>query len=495
MLSSINLENQGRRVLSVGISLGLLSFISIISSLIQYPNSSSARVFLTFLLGGIIAAIFSFLSLRWSKIPNVTKASEVFSISVIAIVFFIASSASLYLIAGIVSTVDAGIWEATAGITTTAVSGLEPESLSSSVHIFRSLTQWVGGLCALCLVFVATPIAAKDDTASSGYASRIFNRSPGKRIKELTTLYLILTIAIFFGYYFAGMGCFDSICHSLTTSSTGGLSTRALSIGSFNSPAIEWVATIGMAIGGLNLGIFWWIWKRKFSDIKGNTELRLYLTILVLTACIFWWKLDTGFTVLTELRKAFFIAASLLSTTGYTNVSWDFTSGMSAVALLALAIGAMAGSTGGGFGVHRLLEIIKYLRRELTLSYRPSAIRAIKVSGKEVEKRELDKLHGYTATFIFLVAGGAFLLSLASQHLNLEESIGLALSAFVTSGPGLTASTTVAIEHNAVSHIALSSLMVVGRLSIFPIAYVILFTTRNLRLDLQGFRTKPVDEQ
>ena len=494
MISTSNFEAKRLRVFAVGVALGLLSFISIVSSLIQYPDSSSTRVFLTFLLAGISAASLSFLFLRWSKIPKVTKASEIFSISVISIIFFIVSSAIVYLVAGIVSTLDAAIWEASAGITTTAVSGLEPNSLASSVHIFRSLTQWVGGLCTLCLVFVATPISSRDDTASSGYAEKIFSRSIKQRLNELTILYLSITIVIFLGYFLAGMGVFDAICHSFTTSSTGGLSTRALSIGSFDSPAIEWVATIGMLVGGLNLGILWLVWKRKFTDIRKNSELRLYLLILVLSTCIFWWKLDTGFAVFTELRNAFFVASSLLSTTGYVNMGWEFTSGVSAVALLILAIGGMAGSTGGGFGVHRLLEIIKYLRRELTLSYRPSAVRAIKVSGEEIEQRELDKLHGYTATFIFIVAGGAFLLSLASQHLNLADSIGLALSSFVTSGPGLTTATSVGFEHNAVSNIVLSSLMVVGRLSIFPIAYVVLFSTRNLRLGLVGFRRKTVSD-
>ncbi len=492
MISTSNFEAQRLRVFAVGVALGLLSFIATVSSLIQYPDSSSTRVFLTFLLAGISAGSLSFFFIRWSKIPKVTKASEIFSISVVSVIFFIVSSAIVYLIAGIVSTLDAAIWEASAGITTTAVSGLEPNSLASSVHIFRSLTQWVGGFCTLCLVFVATPISSRDDIASSGYAEKIFSRSIRQRLNELTSLYLSITIVIFLGYFLAGMGAFDAICHSFTTSSTGGLSTRALSIGSFDSPAIEWVATIGMLVGGLNLGILWLVWKRKFTDIRKNSELRLYLVILVISTCIFWWKLDTGFAVVTEIRNAFFVAASLLSTTGYVNMGWEFTSGMSAVALLILAIGGMAGSTGGGFGVHRLLEIIKYLRRELTLSYRPSAVRAIKVSGEEIEQRELDKLHGYTATFIFIVAGGAFLLSLASQHLNLADSIGLALSSFVTSGPGLTTATSVGVEHNAVSNIVLSSLMVIGRLSIFPIAYVVLFSTRNLRLGLFGFRRKTV---
>ena len=58
----------------------------------------------------------------------------------------------MLIASGVVSTVDVAILESTSGITTTAISTLNPESLSTSVNVFRSLTQWVGGLVALFLV-------------------------------------------------------------------------------------------------------------------------------------------------------------------------------------------------------------------------------------------------------------------------------------------------------------------------------------------------------
>ncbi len=492
MLFNGSLESRARRLFALSISIGLLAIISLVSVLARFTNPPSLRVDLVLIAVALGGAATSFFLFKWSGFPKVTKASEVFSISVSFFGSFIGFGSIVYLSSGVVETLDAGIWEATAGITTTAMSGLDAESLSSSMHIFRSLTQWFGGMSALCLVFIATPISAKDDIASSGYASKIFSRSPMGRTKELASIYSILTVVIFLGYWIAGMGLFDAICHSLTTGSTGGLSTKSLSIASFESAAIEWVATVGMLIGGLNIGILWWLWKRKFKAIGVNTELRLYCIIFLIASLIFWWKLETGLAVLTELRTAFFLTASLISTTGYLTISWDFASGMAAVMLIVLATGAMAGSTGGGFGMHRLLRIMKYLRREITLSYRPNAVRAIKVSGEEVEDRELDKLHGYTATFIFFVAAGAFLVSLASQNLNLEESISLSLSAFVTSGPSFIEQSSVGFEQNAVTHIALSCLMLIGRLSIFPIAYVVLFSVQNFRSNLRGFTRDPV---
>ena len=76
------------------------------------------------------------------------------------------------------------------------------------------------------------------------------------------------------------------------------------------------------------------------------------------------------------------LVSSLFSTTGYVNKGWEFSSGISAIALLLLATGGMAGSPGSGFGVHRLIELIKYLRRELTRKYNRQAIRKIKLAVK-----------------------------------------------------------------------------------------------------------------
>ena len=63
------------------------------------------------------------------------------------------------------------------------------------------------------------------------------------RIKEtaqaLWLIYLVLTIFCALFYYFAGMGWFDAVSHSLSTVSIGGFSTHNESIGYFNNGFIE----------------------------------------------------------------------------------------------------------------------------------------------------------------------------------------------------------------------------------------------------------------
>ena len=174
----------------------------------------------------------------------------------------------MLIASGVVSTVDVAILESTSGITTTAISTLNPESLSTSVNVFRSLTQWVGGLVALFLVFVATPITSSGDNPSAAYGPKIFSRKPVKRIQEISILYSGLTLCVFAALNIAGMGFFDSFAHSLTASSTGGFSTKASSIAFFESGPIEWVLICAMFLGGLNLGIIWWIGRRRSAILN-----------------------------------------------------------------------------------------------------------------------------------------------------------------------------------------------------------------------------------
>ena len=480
--SSHRLQGNYGSMLFASITLGA---ISIVSGFADYPSGAGGRVSIVLIISGFFLALFALLNFKSVKIFELNNPSEVFSFSFYFLLSFIAFKSILLLASGVVDTIDVAILESTSGITTTAISTLNPESLPTSVNVLRSLTQWAGGLAALFLVFVATPISSSGDNPSAGYGPKIFSRKPLKRMQEISILYSGLTICVFVALKVAGMGFFDSFVHSLTASSTGGFSTKVSSVSSFQSGPIEWVLICAMFLGGLNLGVIWWIGKRKLHNIKSNNELRLYLLMFFGGAVLFWLKGDFLGSFSYQVRDAFFKVASLLSTTGFVNKGWEFSSGISAIALLLLATGGMAGSPGSGFGVHRLIALIKYLRRELTRKYNRQAIRKIKVSGEVVNERELDKLQGYTAIFIFIIAMGSFLLSLDNESLRIEDSIAVSLSAFVTAGPPI-AEATLAAEYGIIGNFTLSLLMVVGRLSILPAAYMVLKLSQSIKLNLRG---------
>lgn len=70
--------------------------------------------------------------------------------------------------------------------------------------------------------------------------------------KSLWYIYLTLTVVCAAAHWLVGMGVFDPISPSFTTFAIGGFSTHDLSMGYFNSPAIDTLAILFMFIAGIN---------------------------------------------------------------------------------------------------------------------------------------------------------------------------------------------------------------------------------------------------
>ena len=68
---------------------------------------------------------------------------------------------------------------------------------------------------------------------------------------------------------------FDAVNHSFAAVSTGGFSTRADSIGYWDSAAIEAVTLPLMVLGNLSFVTAWSLWRGKLSSVVRNGEVRL----------------------------------------------------------------------------------------------------------------------------------------------------------------------------------------------------------------------------
>ena len=71
--------------------------------------------------------------------------------------------------------------------------------------------------------------------------------------KLLWGVYIFISISEVILLHFVGkMGWFDAVCHTFSTVSTRGFSTRSGSIGAFNSSSIEMIIMSFMFICGIN---------------------------------------------------------------------------------------------------------------------------------------------------------------------------------------------------------------------------------------------------
>ena len=458
------------------VALTELGVAFLLGALVDLGNAGS--VSLEFLLAGLVAGGLGVSELRRLEQPNVTSPPAVMTMATIAWIVLAAGGAIGNLLADATDDINTAIFEGTAAATTTAMTGLDTDTLPDGLILFRSLLQWFGGFGALVVAMIVIPLVMggrelrTHGNSSGGSRALITGRARGT--SNMAGLYVGFTALLIVAFALAGLGVFDAVIHGLGTASTGGLSSRTASLAAFDSAAVEWVAAFGMAIAGTSIGVIWWLTQRRWRPVVRSTEVRIYVGVMIAsTAAIALW-LGSDLGPASSLRGGAVAVTSAMSTTGFTTHPWWLLdNGAQALLLILVGIGSMAGSAGGGFRYQRLLEAAGYAKRELRRQLHPTAVGVVRINGRAVDERTLSRLTGYMMLFIICAAIGGMLVDLGDSDLTARNAITLSVSALTTAGPQIVDP----VDLSAIgwlSKISLSALMLIGRLSIFGVIVAVI---------------------
>ncbi|MCA1847990.1 MAG: TrkH family potassium uptake protein, partial [Actinobacteria bacterium] len=266
-------------------------------------------------------------SLTRSREPRILR-QDVFLIVVLGWLGVATAGAVPFVLSGIMGPVDA-FFNSMAGFTTTGATTIRvPEEVAPSLLLWRSLTQWTGGIGIVLLFVAVAPLvgfgAAQLYSAelASPVAERLTPRiQDTAKILILVYVYGALTLGGVAALLMAGMGPFDAVNHALTTVSTGGYSTRSDSIAAFDSWGVELYLVVGMVLSGVNFTLYFQASQGRLGRVFGNRELQAYLGIIavgtaMMTASLY--ALDYHDSPVVAFRGALFQSASLLTGTGFT---------------------------------------------------------------------------------------------------------------------------------------------------------------------------------
>ena len=248
------------------------------------------------------------------------------------------------------------VFEMISGFTTTGSSILPAvESLDRCMLFWRSLSHWIGGMGILVFMLAIVRM-------DGGQAIHLLRaESPGPTVSKMVPrmvdsskilygIYFGLTVVQIILYLAGGDPLFDSLCNAFGTAGTGGFAIRNDSFASY-SAYTQTVTTVFMALFGVNFSIYFFLLRRKFDLAWKNTELRWYVSIIVISTLLITFNIkslyhgDFGY----SLHHAAFTVSSVITTTGYGTENFDLWPEFSRVILVLLMIvGASAGSTGGG---------------------------------------------------------------------------------------------------------------------------------------------------
>jgi trk system potassium uptake protein TrkH len=333
-------------------------------------------------------------------------------------------------------------FETMSGFTTTGATILSSTgaegffALPRSILLWRSLTQWLGGMGVILLFISILPRLGVG-------GSQLFDREfPGPLPERLrprfrTTARLLWTIYVGFTgaeiallYFLARLPLFDSICISLSTIPTGGFTPTAESIGAYANPLAEYIIMIFMFLAGMSFIIHYQVLRGNWKAIKGE-EFRLYT--IILAAAIFLLILSQGFS---SYREGMFQAISIMSTTGFVTADFGlWHSGARILLLTLMFIGACGGSTGGAIKVVRVLALIKHTRVMMRKAMFPKAMIPMKLNQKPLSEGIIRDIISFL--FLYILVAIAASVVLCFLGLNLETAISAVAATLGNVGPGL----------------------------------------------------------
>ena len=336
------------------------------------------------------------------------------------------------------------MFESMSGFTTTGATVLQDfGSFSSSLFMWRALSQWFGGVGIIVLFIAVLP-----QLAIAG-RQLFFTEAPGPTEEKLTPrlrntsnavliVYVGLTALCVLAYALAGMSFYDALAHAFTTLAAGGFSPRPLSFQGFASPVLEWISVVFMTFAGANFALLYRAAAGRPRTLWRDAEFKVYLGIATVAALAIAWGLYGSYGPADALRHGFFQSLSILTTTGYASADFAVWSrGPQVVLLVLMFIGGSAGSAGGGIKVVRWLMLVQNTVREVRRTLHPRAVLPVRVGNRVVPEEVLRAVSAFITLYIGLFAVTTAVLTVLGADFVTAFTASIACIGNI--GPGLAA--------------------------------------------------------
>ncbi|MEM8960403.1 MAG: TrkH family potassium uptake protein [Acidobacteriota bacterium] len=355
------------------------------------------------------------------------------------------SGAAPFLLAGTVTSPVDALFESASGFTTTGASILtDIESADHGILFWRSFSQWLGGMGIIVLFVALLPELGPGARflyrlEVPGPTAETFHPKVHDTAVVLWRLYLLLTTVQILLLLLGGLDLYDAATHTFSTLSTGGFSPRNESMAAFDSPFVQIVVIVFMVLAGANFSLYYLAWRGRNLRVFGDTELRIYLALIVGTSALIGISLIDSDSYSNAFRAgldATFQVVSIITTTGFATADFDTWPGFAKVLLVALMFtGGCAGSTAGGPKIMRMVIGLRTAWREVRDSFSPNTVSAVFVGGKPVPEPVLRTVAGFFILYVSTWALGTVLLTLGGQSLLTSSTAAIATLGNI--GPGL----------------------------------------------------------
>ena len=371
------------------------------------------------------------------------------------------------------------LFESISGFTTTGATSINNlDAIPSSLILWRSLTQWFGGL-GIILIFI-TLVPQVGSSGERLFTAELHGESTERimpRIKTtvyaISIAYMTATFLLMGILYTLNVTLFEAVNYAMTTVSTGGFCMQKEGLAHFNSTAVEVVILLFMLFSGGNYVLYYKTYKEGFKDLWQDTELMAYLSVILFFTFAMAINLfySSYYGLSQSLYYSFFQSVSTITTTGYYLQNYNEWPEFSRFCiLLMMFVGGCAGSTAGGIKVARFLILFKLSWAELKRTLHPRMVIDIKLSGNHITPNMIIGISRFFFFYIAIFVFATLFLSL-TDRLGMLDSIGIAAACLANIGPAfdMVAPLSTYADVSGAAKLISCVLMLLGRLEIFSL--------------------------
>ncbi len=347
-----------------------------------------------------------------------------------------------YFAGGYLNLLDSLV-ESFSGFSGTGATVIEDvEILPRSILLWRSMSNWVGGLGIVVIFMAIMPQFGRGGM----FILKAETTGPTKErqmprirdnAKALFSIYVALTTLCAGAYFLCGLEPFAAINHAMTTIATGGYGIYNGTVSEYGTAQLEYCMAFFMIVSSGSFAMYVVAFRRGPGVIFRNAEFRTYLLIVGVVTAIVAVDLILEMNIDPEraTRAAVFHIASLSSTTGFVAHDFDTYPPISkAFMMMTMFLGGCAGSTAGGLKVSRIILLFKFVALIVRQKLHPNLISNVTLSGRAVDE---DVVYG-AAKFFFavVVLDVLFAAVMMFDGIDFVNSISVSVSTMASVGPG-----------------------------------------------------------
>lgn len=381
-----------------------------------------------------------------------------------------------YILGGSLPNFFDAFFETASGFSTTGAT-LFPrvEDVPNSILMWRSITQWLGGMGIVVLFFALIPkFGAKGSTISTAEAPGPIQRKLTSKYSDTAKwfylIYIALTLILALLLKIGGMSVFDAFNHALTTLATGGFSTHTGGIGYYNSTFIYIVVGIFGFFAATNFALFFDLITGNFTSVFKDEEFRSFLRIVAASTILIAVSLKISAednNVLNDLGAAFFQVVNTISTLGAETANTSWPSFCIIILACLMMMGGCSSSTAGGIKVSRITTLIKVVRRDIRQRLHGSVVEDITNNGQKIQKDTMDYILSFVVLYLTVISTATLIICFAGGG-DVMTNLLSVLSCISNLGPGLDNLGLVCEYHtqSALCSITYVLVMIAGRLEL-----------------------------